>query len=226
VIPNDKDSEHPPALVSDGQKYVTSLINALMSGPDWDTTAIFLAWDDWGGFYDHVPPPQIDQNGYGLRVPGLLISPYARQGYIHHQTLSFDAYLRLVEDLFVGGQRLDPETDGRPDPRPGVSEEAAQLGDLLEEFDFSQAPRPPMTLPLFQGEEPLEANPASSAGAPAQSPTDEEWVYVVQNGDTLGEIALRSSTTVEAIAQANCIQNPNLFFTGQRLLIPASDPGS
>ncbi|MEA2581779.1 MAG: hypothetical protein QOE83_2671, partial [Actinomycetota bacterium] len=69
-------------------------------------------WDDWGGFYDHVEPPVVDVNGYGLRVPGLLISPYAREGYIDHQTLSFDAYLKLIEDRFLNGQRLDPRTDG------------------------------------------------------------------------------------------------------------------
>jgi phospholipase C len=71
VVPNGHDSEHPPGLVSDGQAYVTSLINAVMQGPDWDSTAIFLSWDDWGGFYDHVEPPKVDENGYGLRVPDL-----------------------------------------------------------------------------------------------------------------------------------------------------------
>ena len=64
------------------------------------------------------PPPKVDPNGYGLRVPALVISPYAKQGYIDHQTLSFDAYLKFIEDDFLGGQRLDPATDGRPDPRP------------------------------------------------------------------------------------------------------------
>jgi phospholipase C len=78
-----------------------------------------------------------------------MISPYARKGYIDHQTLSFDAYLKLVEDLFLGGQRLDPKTDGRPDPRPNVREDAAVLGNLLAEFDFSQAPRAPEPLPLY-----------------------------------------------------------------------------
>ena len=94
-----------------------------MRGPDWTSTAIFLTWDDWGGFYDHVPPPVVDGAGYGLRVPGLVISPYARQGYIDHQTLTFDAYLKFIEDRFLVGQRLDPPTDGRPDPRPSVREE-------------------------------------------------------------------------------------------------------
>ena len=77
------------------QSYVTSLVNAVMKSPDWNSTAIFLAWDDWGGFYDHVVPPVVDENGYGLRVPGIVISPYAKQGYIDHQTLSFDAYAEV-----------------------------------------------------------------------------------------------------------------------------------
>ncbi len=70
IVPNGAVSEHPPSKVSVGQSYVTSLINAVMQGPDWSSSAIFLAWDDWGGFYDHVKPPTVDQNGYGLRVPG------------------------------------------------------------------------------------------------------------------------------------------------------------
>lgn len=148
VVPNGKVSEHPPALVSVGQSYVTSLINAVMQGPNWSSTAIFLSWDDWGGFYDHVTPPNVDQNGYGLRVPGLLISPYARQGYIDHQTLSFDAYLKFIEDDFLGGARLDPKTDGRPDPRPDVRENVSILGNLVNEFNFNQAPLPPTLLPL------------------------------------------------------------------------------
>jgi phospholipase C len=148
VVPNGRDSEHPPARISDGQAYVTSLINTVMQGPEWNSTAIFLTWDDWGGFYDHVVPPTVDQNGYGLRVPGIVISPYARQGYIDPQTLSFDAYLKFVEDLFLGGQRIDPATDGRPDPRPDVRENAAILGDLMNDFDFSQPPRPPLLLPV------------------------------------------------------------------------------
>ncbi|HEX9068218.1 MAG TPA: alkaline phosphatase family protein [Ktedonobacterales bacterium] len=147
IVPSGRVSEHPPALVSDGQAYVTGVINAAMQGPEWNSTAIFLSWDDWGGFYDHVTPSTVDQNGYGLRVPGLVISPYAKQGYIDHQTLSFDAYLKFIEDNFLGGQRLDPKTDGRPDPRPTVRENVAQLGNLMTDFDFSQAPRPPMVLP-------------------------------------------------------------------------------
>ena len=72
-----------------------------MRGPDWGSTAIFVIWDDWGGFYDHVVPPHIDENGYGIRVPSLVVSPYARRGYIDHQTLSFDAIIKFIEDDFL-----------------------------------------------------------------------------------------------------------------------------
>jgi phospholipase C len=91
----------------------------------------------------------VDGNGYGLRVPGLVISPYARLGYIDHQTLSFDAYLKFIEDDFLGGQRIDPATDGRPDSRPDVRENASGLGDLTADFNFSQAPRPAIVLPTI-----------------------------------------------------------------------------
>jgi phospholipase C len=148
IDPNGKVSEHPPGLVSAGQTYVTGLINAIMRSPDWDSTAIFLSWDDWGGFYDQVDPPSVDANGYGLRVPGLVISPYARAGYIDHQTLSHDAYIKFIEDDFLGGQRLNPATDGRPDPRPDVRETEPLLGNLVDDFDFNQPPRAPIILPV------------------------------------------------------------------------------
>jgi phospholipase C len=146
ITPNGTVSEHPPGLISAGQTYVTGLINAIMRSPDWSSTAIFLAWDDWGGFYDHVQPPKVDALGYGLRVPAIVISPYAKPGYIDHQTLSFDAYVKFIEDDFLGGQRLDPKTDGRPDSRPDVRENAPELGDLQNDFDFNQSPLAPVFL--------------------------------------------------------------------------------
>ncbi|MBC5800591.1 MAG: alkaline phosphatase family protein [Candidatus Eremiobacteraeota bacterium] len=147
IAPNFPHSEHPPALVSDGQSYVTGIVNAIMRSADWNSTAIFLAWDDWGGFYDHLPPPRVDALGYGIRVPGIVISPYARRGFIDHQTLSFDAYLKFIEDDFLDGARLDPKTDGRPDPRPDVRENQPILGHLTNDFDFAAPPRPPLSLP-------------------------------------------------------------------------------
>jgi phospholipase C len=148
ITPAQKTSDHPPALITNGQAYVTGLVNAIMRSPDWNSTAIFLTWDDWGGFYDHVRPPNVDSQGYGLRVPGLVISPYAKAGYIDHQTLSFDAYLKFIEDDFLHGQRINPHTDGRPDPRPDVRENARVLGNLANDFDFDQRPRRPHILPL------------------------------------------------------------------------------
>jgi phospholipase C len=148
ITPAQAVSEHPPAPISAGEAYVTGLIDTIMRSSDWSSTAIFLAWDDWGGFYDHVRPPHVDGQGYGLRVPALVISPYARRGFIDHQTLSFDAYLKFIEDDFLHGQRLDPRTDGRPDARPDVRENAQILGDLVADFNFRQRPRPPLLLPV------------------------------------------------------------------------------
>jgi phospholipase C len=148
-VPSGDVSEHPPGLVSAGQAYTTGIINALMKSPYWTSTAIFLTWDDWGGFYDHVPPTKIDAAGYGFRVPGLVISAYAKAGYVDHQMLSHDAFNKFVEDVFLNGQRLDPVTDGRKDSRPDVREAEPGLGNLLEDFDFTQTPLPPLVLPQY-----------------------------------------------------------------------------
>jgi uncharacterized protein (TIGR03437 family) len=141
VIPNFPQSEHPNANVSDGMNYVTTLVNAVMNGPQWNSTAIFLAWDDWGGFYDHVNPPQVDQYGLGIRVPGIVISPYARQGYIDHKQYSFESWLKTVEERF------------------GVNSLTARdnnANDMYDAFDFTQQPRAPVVL-----------NPAGSTYPPA-----------------------------------------------------------
>ncbi len=150
IVPGHGDhSEHPSngAPLTFGQAYVTRLVNAVMRSDLWYRSAIFLTWDDWGGFYDHVEPPRVDAGGYGLRVPGILISPWADTDLdIDHQTLTFDAYLKLIEDRFLGGARLDPATMSRPDSRPTVREEVGILGDLALEFDFTQEPIPPLIL--------------------------------------------------------------------------------
>ena len=150
IVPNHSNSEHPPASIAAGQAWVTRIVNAVMRSPDWSSTAIFLSWDDWGGFYDHVVPPRVNGQGYGMRVPGLVISPYARRGVIDHQMLSTDSYLRFIEDDFLGGQRIDPATDGRPDSRPFVAEDAPGLGNLAADFNFAMKPRPPFLLPPWR----------------------------------------------------------------------------
>ena len=131
IIPNSELSEHPPASVATGMNYVTGLVNAVMNSPQWNSTAIFIAWDDWGGFYDHVDPPKVDQYGLGIRVPGLVVSPYARQGYVDHKTYSFESWLKLIEERFG----VTPMT-GRDNT----------ANDMADAFDFTQQPRPPMLM--------------------------------------------------------------------------------
>jgi phospholipase C len=200
ITPSGVNSDHPTGRVSTGQTYVTDLINAIMRGPDWKSSAIFLAWDDWGGFYDNVKPPAVDGNGYGFRVPSLVISPYARKGYIDHQTLSFDAYLKFIEDDFLGGQRLDPKTDGRPDGRPDVRENVKALGDMTRDFDFNQKPRAPLILsdhPKTDLLSPAAAVQASlGKGRKVNAACSGAGTVIVKKGSTL-HVTLSSGLTAQ-----------------------------
>jgi phospholipase C len=122
IVPNGRNSEHPPASIANGQAWVTKVIDAAMRSPDWKSTAIFLSWDDWGGFYDHVPPPGLNPQGLGVRVPGLVISPYAQSGMMDHQTLSTTATSSSsrTTSSAVGGSTQRPTagpTVGRSSPR-------------------------------------------------------------------------------------------------------------
>jgi phospholipase C len=164
LVPAGPYSEHPNDGVTVGMEYVTSVVNAVMQSPYWLNTVIFLTWDDWGGFYDHVAPPNVDTNataidpiqGFGLRVPGIMISAYAKAGKIDHSVLSFDSYATFIEDLFMGGTRLDPAALGNPDNRPTIRDAltsvtfpdgtTAPIGNLMDELDLSQEPLPPLVL--------------------------------------------------------------------------------
>jgi len=164
IVPIDHYSEHAPGGITGGMEYVTSLVNAIMTSPDyWKNTAIFITWDEWGGLYDHVAPPNVDRNktadpiqGFGLRVPGILISSWARPGLIDHQLYSFDSYATFIENLFAGGARLDPTQLGNPDHRPDIRDELTKvrfvdghtepMGDLLQDFDYRQTPLDPLVL--------------------------------------------------------------------------------
>jgi phospholipase C len=126
-------SEHPPGSIRSGQKFVKSLIQALMRSDSWDSSAFLLLYDDWGGWYDHVVPPQVDENGYGMRVPGLLISPYARRGYIDNTTLDFTSVLKFIEENWA----LEP-----------LAARDAQAKSFMSAFDFSMAPREPYFIPF------------------------------------------------------------------------------
>jgi len=139
IVPANKVSEHagiPNNIdLRWGETYVTAIVQSIMANSYlWPSTAIFLSWDDWGGFYDHARPPA--NSGYGLRVPGITMSPWVNQaGYVDKQTLSHDAYLKFIEDIFLEGKRL-----GDNDNRTYRRENASQLGDLLNEFDFNRTP--------------------------------------------------------------------------------------
>jgi len=115
----------------------------------WQNTVVFVSWDDWGRFYDHVSSPTVDNGaGHGIRVPRLTVSSWAKHGYLDDQILSHDSYLKFIEDVFLGGQRID-STDGRADSRdlPGEREHF-DLGDLVQEFDFNAVPaKPPLLVP-------------------------------------------------------------------------------
>ncbi len=100
IVPTIKESEHPPEDIHVGMWYVTSCINALMKSPYWKNTVLVVTWDDYGGFYDHVAPPQVDKYGYGPRVPAIVISPFARAGFIDKTRYDFTSVLRFIEDRF------------------------------------------------------------------------------------------------------------------------------
>jgi phospholipase C len=131
LTPKFAESDHPPASACRGENWTVQQINAIMQGPDWSSTAVFLTWDDYGGFYDHVAPPDLDIYGLGARVPLLIISPYAKQGYISHTPYEFSSVLKFVEERF----NLQPLT---------ARDEGAN--DMTDSFDFSQTPLPTLVL--------------------------------------------------------------------------------
>jgi phospholipase C len=126
-------SEHPPASTCVGENWTVQQLNALMAGPLWGSTAVFITWDDFGGFYDHVPPPTVDAFGFGPRVPLLIVSPYAKRGYISHTQYEFASLLKFAETRYA----LPPLT---------ARDRASNT--LLDSFDFSQTPQPPRVLDL------------------------------------------------------------------------------
>lgn len=121
-------SEHPPGSIQAGERSVRTLINALTRSSSWNSSAFMWSYDDWGGWYDHVAPPQVDKYGYGFRAPALLVSPYARQGFIDHTQLDFTSELKFIEENWGVA--------------PLAGRDAAALS-LTSAFDFSSPPRAP-----------------------------------------------------------------------------------
>jgi phospholipase C len=143
LIPDFEDSEHPTVSAFAGttlnvsacvgENWTVRHVNAIMQGPDWATTAIVLTWDDFGGFYDHVPPPTVDGLGFGPRVPLLVISPYAREGYVSHTVYEFASVLQLIENRFK---------------LKALTARDVEANSMLDVFDFAQKPAPPLVRPL------------------------------------------------------------------------------
>jgi len=136
IVPTFEDSEHPPETLGPaarGMWYVTNIINALMESPYWKNSVVFLTWDDYGGFYDHVPPPIVDAFGYGPRVPTLVISPYAKTDFVSHFTYDFTSMLKFIEMRWG---------------LPSMTERDAHADPMLDCFDFNQTPNSTLVIPL------------------------------------------------------------------------------
>ena len=127
IVPNIRESEHPPLNIQLGMWYTTDVINALMKSPYWKNTLLVVTWDDYGGFYDHVAPAQVDKYGYGPRVPTIIISPYAKAGYLDHTRYDFTSVLRTIENQF----KLQP-----------LTARDREANDLSNSIDLKQQPLP------------------------------------------------------------------------------------
>lgn len=131
LAPDDWDSDHPTHGTCYGENWVVDQVNAIMQSPYWPNTAIFVIWDESGGFYDHVPPPDLDEYGLGPRVPFLIISAYALAGHVSHTVYSASSFLKFVEERFN---------------LPTLGERDADANDMLDSFNFDQTPLPPLVL--------------------------------------------------------------------------------
>jgi phospholipase C len=125
-------SEHPPGSIQAGERFVRGLLNALASSSAWSSSAFHWTYDDWGGWYDHVKPPKVDEHGYGFRAPALMVSAYAKPGEVVHTELDFTSILRFIQDNW----NLEP-----------LAERDANANSLADGFDFTRGPRPPEFIP-------------------------------------------------------------------------------
>ena len=124
-------SEHPPDGTCYGENWTVDQLNAVMQGPDWDSTVVFITWDDFGGFYDHVAPPVVDALGLGPRVPLLIISPYSKSGYVTHTQYEYSSILKFIEERFG---------------LPPLTARDTNAHDTTDSFNFSQTPLAPLVL--------------------------------------------------------------------------------
>jgi phospholipase C len=124
-------SEHPPGSIAAGEAFVRTLVTSLQRSSSWSSSAFMWSYDDWGGWYDHVRPPSVDAGGYGFRAPMLLVSPFAKRGYIDHHTSDFTSQLAFIEHNWG---------------LPPLSSRDRKAYPLTSAFDFTQEPRAPQVL--------------------------------------------------------------------------------
>jgi phospholipase C len=154
VIPRGASSDHSQVNDGSGPSWVAAVVNAIGNSPYWSNTAIFITWDDWGGWYDHVPPPKPRNSyEYGFRVPLIVVSPYARRGYISHVQHDFGSILKFIEETFG---------------LPSLGYADAPADDLTDCFDFAQRPAPFQTIPA-----PLSGDYFIHDTRPVTDPDDE-----------------------------------------------------
>jgi phospholipase C len=143
VSPSKKDSDHPAYGSDEGPSWVASVVNAIGESSYWNSSAIIIVWDDWGGWYDNASPPQLDYRGLGFRVPCLIISPYAREtsasqpGYVTHTQYEYGSILKFIEEVYGLGT-IGSGSEGYTDGRANSMDDA---------FDFTQQPRPFTAIP-------------------------------------------------------------------------------
>jgi phospholipase C len=219
-----KQSEHPPNSTCYGENWSVTNLNALLSGPDGASSATFIAWDDFGGFYDHVRPPNLDTYGLGPRVPLLVISPYAKSGRITHLRYEFSSVLKFIEERYG---------------LPALSERDANANDITDAFDFTQTPLPPLI--LQQRDCPILSTAHLSMGYQAVSTTSGATTILVSNFGAAPLTITNISSTSEFPQTNNCPAslgidescNVNITFapagTGPRtgtVTVQDSDPSS
>ncbi len=156
-------SEHPPTDIQSGQQKMSEVIQALMSSSSWISSAFFLTYDESGGFFDHVAPPQLDAYGLGMRVPMLVISPYAKRGYVSGQLYEHSSILKFIErrfklsslatinhqfDISTPGANNDAANGKSTGPAEPPRDGLKQIGDFYEVFDFTQNPNYHPILPI------------------------------------------------------------------------------
>lgn len=164
LITEDLISEHPPGDIQIGQRKMADVIAKLMSSNAWTSSALFLAYDEGGGYFDHVAPPQVDAYGLGFRVPALVVSPYAKRGYISGKLYEHSSILKFIErrfglptlasvnhqfDTSTPGNNNDAANGGATGPAAPPRDGVKKLGDFYEAFDFTQNPDYYPSLPTY-----------------------------------------------------------------------------